>query len=79
MEHPGVNIAQIKEDLSLDEIQGKLQQLNSRLSFSYSTGNQELINQLEMIIEVYRRAQFEMLEEMFGNDGPDTSDSIDIS
>jgi len=80
MEHPGVDIHQIKNDLNLEEIQAKIMDLQKRITFVYRTGNQSLINQLEMVIEVYRRAQYEVLEEMYGNkDGPDLDEKIDIS
>jgi len=80
MEHPGVDIAQIKEELTLEQVQGKINDLNNRMTFAYRTGNQSLINQLDMVLEVYTRAQREKLEEMFGNkDGPDLDGKIDIS
>jgi hypothetical protein len=80
MEHPGVNINDVKK-LSLEEVQDKIRELYERLTFAYSMGNQELINQIEMVLTVYRRAQQELLNEMFGDDGdgPDLSDKIDVS
>ncbi|MEE8328139.1 MAG: hypothetical protein V3R32_05040 [Nitrosomonadaceae bacterium] len=81
MEHPGVDLLQIKRDFNLEEIQAKIQGLNTRIAFSYRINNQDLINQLNMVLEVYTRAQQEMLNEMFGNGGkgPDLDDKIDIS
>jgi len=81
MEHPGVDILELKRDFNLEEIQGKIQDLNKRVAFAYRINNQDLINQLNMVLEVYTRAQQEMLNEMFGNSGkgPDLDEKIDIS
>ena len=79
MEHPGLDVNQIKEELSLEEIQGKLKDISSRLSFAYQTMNQPLINQLQMVMETYSRAQEEALNEMFGNDKDQAEGKIDIS
>lgn len=80
MEHPGVDIHEIKK-MKLEEIQEKLTDLYKRQTFAYSTNNMPLLHQLEMIIEVYSRAQMELLNEMFspGGDGPDLDDKIDVS
>ena len=69
MEHPALNVRKIKEELTLEEIQGKVNELYKRLTFAHSTGNQALINQLEMVMEAYQRAMNEILNEMFGADG----------
>jgi len=81
MEHPSIDIRQIKEDLTIEEIQAKIIELRNRLSFAYSTGNQNLLNQIEMVLEVYTRAQFEVLDDMFkDDDGEDTlGDKINIT
>ena len=81
MEHPGIDINQIKRDLSIEEIQEKLRELYKRQAFAYQTNNTPMLSQIEMVIEVYSRAQMEMLEEMFspGGDGPDLDDKIDVS
>ena len=82
MEHPGVDINEVRK-LGLDAIQEKIGELYNRLRFAYSMGNQELINQLEMVMAVYQRAQGEILNEMFSPDGDgeggDTGGKIDIS
>jgi len=81
MEHPGLDIRQIKEDHSLEEIQAKIGDLNNRLTFAYKTANQSLMNQLSMVLEVYIRAQQEILEEKFGGGGDDVDldSKIDIT
>jgi uncharacterized membrane protein (DUF106 family) len=81
MEHPSVDIIAIKREMSLEEIQEKIMQLQTRMSFAYRTNNHNMMHQLEMIHEVYTRAQMEVLSEMFGSDedGEDIGDQIDIS
>jgi len=79
MEHPGLNVTQIKADMSLEEIQVKIKDIVTRLNFAYQTMNQPLINQLEMVRETYSRAQQEALDEMFGNDKDNPVGNIDIS
>ena len=80
MEHPGLSVREIKETLTIDEMQSKISDVNSRLNFSYRTGNQQLINQLNMVLETYTRAYQETLNEMFGNDKDDPNKGIiDIS
>jgi len=79
-EHPGLDITSIKEQLTLDEVQSKIKTITERLNFAYSIGNQPLINQLNMVMATYTRAQIEMLEDMFGEDkNQDISGKIDIS
>ena len=52
MEHPGVDINQIKRDFKLEEVQDKLKELYKRQTFAYQTNNIAMLSQLEMIIEV---------------------------
>lgn len=78
--HPNIDVNAIKE-LSVDEIQKKLKDIITKLNYSYSTGNQAMIFQLEMARESYTRAQMEKLNEMFATaaeEGRDTG-TIDIS
>lgn len=83
MEHPSVNVPEIKENMNLEEIHEKITDLTKRLSFAYNMGNQPMINQLQMILECYTRAQKEILDEMFGggdkDDGDPRETKIDIS
>lgn len=80
MEHPGADINEIKK-LNIEEIQQKLSDLYKRQSFAYQTNNIPMLSQIDMIIEVYGRAQSELLNEMFSSDddGPDLEDKIDVS
>jgi len=78
MEHPGLSVRTIKEDMTIEQVQTKINDLMSRLSFSYGMGQQELVYQIEMALETYQRAHHEMIDEMFkGNKGMDGK--IDIS
>lgn len=81
MEHPGIDIVQVKRDLTLEEIQAKIIELQTKMGFAYRMGKHEMMHQLEMMLEVYTRAQMEMLDEMFGDngDGPDLGGKIDVS
>ena len=81
MEHPSLSVEQIKKDLTLEQIQEKMSELQKRLRFAYRIGNQQMINQLTMMYNVYTRAQAELLNELFGDDGdgPNLDDKIDVT
>lgn len=79
MEHPGINVKKIKEEMSIEEMQAQLKDIIMKLNFAYTTGNQPLIQQLTMVKESYTRAQLEKLDEMFGDDKENAKGQIDIS
>jgi len=79
MEHPGLDIKKIKDDMTLDEIQAKIVDLRTRMGFAYRMGNQNMMNQLDMMLEVYTRAQNEVLDEMFSSQDNDHGGQIDVS
>lgn len=79
MEHPSISVPEIKESMTLDEIHGKIVELTNKLSFAYRMSNQPLINQIQMALECYQRAQREILDEMFSGDGKNPTDNINIS
>lgn len=77
MDHP--LIGDLK-DLSLDQLQIKLQEINKRLSFSYKTGNQALIHQLQLVQASYQAEYNRKMQALMPkDDGNDHSDKIDIS
>jgi hypothetical protein len=77
IEHP--LIGQLK-DLSLEQLQVKLQEINKRLSFSYKTGNQALIHQLQMVQSSYQEEYNRKMKDLIPKDDDDThNDKIDIS
>lgn len=61
MEHPFVNDL---SDKSLEELQETLSSLIKKTNFAYRTGNQPLINQLNMIIESYKVAYNKKMDEL---------------
>jgi len=81
MEHPSVNVVNLKDEFTIEQIQEKISQLRSRLNFAYGMGKQEVINQIQMVLECYERAQIEMLNEIFSgdDDDDDPTDNIRIS
>ena len=76
MEHPFLDVVEIKKK-SLEEIQGTISDLTKRLSFAYRMSNQPMINQISMMLECYRRAYMELLNEKFS--GSSNEGKIDIS
>ncbi len=68
MDHPGLSTIKIKKDMTIPQIQEKLNELNGKLSIAYGA-NQQLAYQLELAINTYNRAYQEMLDEQYG-DGP---------
>jgi len=79
MEHPSIDVSKIKNELTLEEIQTKNNEIFSRLRFAYSTNNQALIYQLEMTQASYDRAMQEKLHEMFNKNDNDGGGAIDIT
>lgn len=51
--------------LTIDEIQSKVNELTSKLSFCYRTQNQILINQLHMAIESYKAEYVKKVNELY--------------
>lgn len=64
MEHPFIDKASLKE-LSVEQIQEKMLDLNNKITFAYRTGNQPLIDQLTMVIETYRNVFTTKMDELF--------------
>lgn len=61
MEHPFINNI---DHLSLEELQTKISELNSKITFAYRTNNGALIHQLSMAIESYRNAYSKKMDEL---------------
>lgn len=78
MEHPLINDI---GDLSADQIQNKISELNKKLSFAQRMGNANLAGQIRMAIETFTIKYREKMDEMYNKNkpGPDYSDKIDIS
>jgi len=77
MDHPLIGDL---TDLNLEQLQGKLSEINKRLSFSYKTGNQALINQLQLVQYSYQAEYNRKMQALMPKDDDDEhNDKIDIS
>jgi len=77
MEHPLIGDL---SDLTVDELSGKLTELNQKFAVAQRVGNAHLCNQLRMAIESYSNKYQERLQEQYRRaGGADFSDKIDIS
>ena len=76
MEHP---LLEELSQLTLEEVQSKISDLNKKLAFAYQTNNQPIVNQLNLIMgsyqEVYRKKMDELMPK---GDSDKYSDKIDI-
>ena len=76
MEHP---LLEQLSGLTLDEIQSKISDLSMKLAFAYQTGNQPVINQLQLIMGSYQEAYRKKMDELMPKgDGDKYSNKIDI-
>ena len=78
MEHPLIpNL----DDLSVEELGSKINELNKKLTIAMRMGNAYLCEQLRMAIESYQVKYQQKSAELFkkGNDGKNFDDIIDIS
>lgn len=74
MEHPLLpNI----DNLTTDELSGKITELNKKLSIAYRLGNHHLCNQIRMALESYQNKYQEKLRS--ANNGTDFDGIIDIT
>jgi hypothetical protein len=74
MEHPLISSI---DDLTTEELGGKVTELNKKLSIAYRLGNHDLCNQLRMAIETYQNKYQEKLRKT--QTGTDFDGMIDIS
>lgn len=61
MEHPFINDI---SDKTIEELQDIISDLHKKLTFSYRTGNQPLIHQLNMVIESYKNEYQRKINEL---------------
>lgn len=64
MEHPFVKQSDLKE-LTLEQLQEKMEALSKNLTFAYRTGNTTIIHQVQMLLESYRTQQKIRMDELF--------------
>ena len=63
MEHPFLPSVSLK-DQSLEELQTKINELTSKLTFAYRTRNSALIGQIQMVMESYRNEYNRKMDEL---------------
>jgi len=64
MEHPFISSHGL-EDKTLDELQEAITELNKKLTFAHSMGNQPMIQQLQMAIESHRNVYTKKMDKLF--------------
>jgi hypothetical protein len=52
-EHP---LLETLKEKNMEEIQGTISELNKKLSFASQTGNTDLVNQLQLVLNSYHEA-----------------------
>ncbi len=79
IEHPLIgNI----DNLSLDQLQSKITELNKKLGMAHRMGNAQLRHQVSMALETYHNKFQEKQQKQYDaatKNGPDFSNKIDIS
>lgn len=66
-------------DLTLEQLQEKISELNSKLSFAYRSGNNALIGQLQMALDSYNDAYRAKIDAQNKKDDRDFGSKIDVS
>jgi hypothetical protein len=78
VEHPFLDHNEIAK-LQLDEIQSKISDILGKLNFANQTGNYQLSNQLQMVLETHNEALRLHFDEINKNADSDYADKINIS
>jgi hypothetical protein len=73
MEHPFISNL---SDKTVEELQNTISSLTSKLTFAYRTGNQPLVNQLNMAIESYKKEYSKKMDDLVKK--KDLGDKINI-
>ena len=76
MEHPLINSL---DDLTMDQLESKINELNNKLMIAYRTGNGYLCDQIRMALESYKAKLFDKREEQYKKATEKFDDKIDIS
>lgn len=76
MEHPLIGDL---NELSLDELQEKISDLNKKLTIAYRSGNGHLCNQIRMALESYNNKMREKQNEQLKAAQQNFNDKINIS
>jgi hypothetical protein len=73
MEHPFISNL---SDKTVEELQNTISSLTSKLTFAYRTGNQPLVNQLNMAMESYKKEYSKKMDDLVKK--KDLGDKINI-
>ncbi len=76
MEHPLINNI---DDLTMDQLVEKINELNGKLNIAYRTGNGHLCNQLRMAIETFTNKLREKQQKQYDEASQNFNDKIKIS
>ena len=79
MEHP---LVQVDPDLTVDQLQTKINELNKKLSVAIRSGNGHLAGQIRMALDSFNVRYQEKIKELYASAskaGTDFSDRINIS
>lgn len=79
MEHPLINNI---DELSVDDLQKRITDLNKKLAFAARTGNAHLVSQIRMALETFNNKYQDRMKEIYekqSRSGSDFSDKINIS
>lgn len=74
MEHPLISNI---DELTIEDLSGKISELNKKLSIAYRLGNHDLMRQLQMALETYNTKYQEKMKA--SKSGTDYDGMIDIS
>lgn len=79
MEHP---LVEIDQNLTVDQLQEKINELTKKLGIAYRSGNGNLMSQIQMAIEAYKNRYQDKLHEAQDSqtrNAPDYANKIKIS
>ena len=77
MEHPLINDI---SNLTVEELQTKISDLNKKLAFATQTGNQAMVSQIQLVLGSYNQAYKTKIDDMMPKDGKNKySSKIDIA
>lgn len=71
MEHPLINSI---DDLTIDQLSDRISELNKKLSIAMSTGNGQLVSQLQMALETFNNKYREKLNDSYKKQNPGNID-----
>jgi len=79
MEHPLINNI---DNLTVDELQGKISELNRKLGYVSRIGNAQLVYQIRLALDTYSAKYQEKMAAIYNDqnkNNPDFTDKINIS